>query len=949
MAKTFLDADMDAELEGMEDSDEEMEEKNGDEEEEEESDEDMDDDEFDKETLDTISNLERDISQNPYNYSAHTQLIDILAKGSDFSRLRSCREQFSKLYPLSPSYWIEWTQDEIKIAASDEDKEMVVGLFDRGVKDYVSVDLWLEYCQYGIGWIGTQEGIDNARSVYERSLTACGLHTGKGSLLWESYREFETALLSLQAPPSTPEQTKVYNNQKNRILNLFKRQLRLPFLDMDSIFNEYKEFVGGSVDPNVQREYQKAKEKLKKIQQFEVDVSDKEHSLEVYKEYLKHELKEKDPARIQLLYERTLTDHCLDGTIWEEYLAYLDTNLRIETVCLPVYERAVRNCPWSPAIWADYMRSLERFEAEHKVVVQVFEECLAVGFNESPAYLEVWLAYVDYTRRRTEFGNEEAPSMTELRIIFDRAVEHLNSVGGDPECLMLKYYANAEAEHFRNMINARKIWADILLVHPFKSSIWLEAIQFEKIFGDKKHLRKRFERALEKTHDAPETIAASWLQFEREEGSLEAFDHCKKLIAIKMGKITSVREKEGRMKQEADYSQQAKIEKKKEKDKEYRRDKRQQASQEKRSKVAVTENKLDGFKMPPPAAPGAKKVFPPPGYIPPAGGKTVAPPPGYIPPTESDEPPAKRAKIDESSGDGSEAKLRTVFVSNLDFDVNENKIIEILGSSGNVKEVRLVKHPNGKSKGFAFVEFSSVAEAQAAMKRDNELINGRPVYISECKEKGDPEKKVPVFKFQTGLEKKKLFIKGLDYSVTKEELTEIFSEFGSLADLRLVTYRNGHSKGLAFVDFNDEVAAAKALIKTDGMKIKEKEISVALSNPPKRKEEATGPSQGDDARSLGGTHQKDFGPRGKGRSQIAFMPRSVSISVPAKPDPKLLAMKFVRPAGTTEQNGAKKEENGAQKEENGAQKEENDTNQSSESKEPAKSNDDFRKLLLGSK
>ena len=31
----------------------------------------------------------------------------------------------------------------------------------------------------------------------------------------------------------------------------------------------------------------------------------------------------------------------------------------------------------------------DRFEAEHKVVVQVFEECLAVGFNESPAYLEV--------------------------------------------------------------------------------------------------------------------------------------------------------------------------------------------------------------------------------------------------------------------------------------------------------------------------------------------------------------------------------------------------------------------------------------------------------------------------------------------------------------------------------------------------------------------------------
>lgn len=88
-------------------------------------------------TLDKISNLERDISQNPYNLSAHTQLSSITAKGSDFSRQRSCREQFSKLTCHSPSYWIEWTQDEIKIDAFfDEDKEMV-GLFDRGVKDYV--------------------------------------------------------------------------------------------------------------------------------------------------------------------------------------------------------------------------------------------------------------------------------------------------------------------------------------------------------------------------------------------------------------------------------------------------------------------------------------------------------------------------------------------------------------------------------------------------------------------------------------------------------------------------------------------------------------------------------------------------------------------------------------------------------------------------------------------
>lgn len=36
---------------------------------------------------------------------------------------------------------------------------------------------------------------------------------------------------------------------------------------------------------------------------------------------------------------------------------------------------------------------------------------------------------------------------------------------------------------------------------------------------------------------------------------------------------------------------------------------------------------------------------------------------------------------------------------------------------------------------------------------------------------------------------------GLDPSVTKEELTAIFGQYGELADVRLVTYRNGHSKG----------------------------------------------------------------------------------------------------------------------------------------------------------
>merc|ERR1712025_1274933 len=101
-----------------------------------------------------------------------------------------------------------------------------------------------------------------------------------------------------------------------------------------------------------------------------------------------------------------------------------------------------------------------------------------------------------------------------------------------------------------------------------------------------------------------------------------------------------------------------------------------------------------------------------------------------------------------------------------------------------------------------------------------------------------------------------------------------FGKFGKLKEIRMVTYRNGHNKGIAFVDFEDELGAATALIKTDNMKLKNKEIHVALSDPPKK---ATGPVVPSDVKSLGGTVTKDFGPRGKGRSQLAFTPRSITV------------------------------------------------------------------------
>jgi len=75
---------------------------------------------------------------------------------------------------------------------------------------------------------------------------------------------------------------------------------------------------------------------------------------------------------------------------------------------------------------------------------------------------------------------------------------------------------------------------------------------------------------------------------------------------------------------------------------------------------------------------------------------------------------------------------------------------------------------------------------------------------------------ISFLKFVLGVEKNKLFVKDLSKDTSRDQLQELFAQFGALKEVRLITYRNGHSKGLAFVEYEDEVSAAKALLKTDG-------------------------------------------------------------------------------------------------------------------------------------
>ena len=57
---------------------------------------------------------------------------------------------------------------------------------------------------------------------------------------------------------------------------------------------------------------------------LQAQAADDATSVDAYKTYLKHELRENsDPARVTCLFERALTRHCLVPDLWERYGKYL--------------------------------------------------------------------------------------------------------------------------------------------------------------------------------------------------------------------------------------------------------------------------------------------------------------------------------------------------------------------------------------------------------------------------------------------------------------------------------------------------------------------------------------------------------------------------------------------------------------------------------------------------
>lgn len=78
----------------------------------------------------------------------------------------------------------------------------------------------------------------------------------------------------------------------------------------------------------------------------------------------------------------------------------------------------------------------------------------------------------------------------------------------------------------------------------------------------------------------------------------------------------------------------------------------------------------------------------------------------------------------------------------------------------------------------------------------------------------------------------KLYVGGLPYSVTNEELSEIFGQAGSVASARVITDKmSGRSKGFGFVEMSSAEEAQAAINMFNGAEIKGRKVIVNEARP----------------------------------------------------------------------------------------------------------------------
>uniref|UniRef100_A0A4W3JMW5 Polyadenylate-binding protein n=1 Tax=Callorhinchus milii TaxID=7868 RepID=A0A4W3JMW5_CALMI len=195
---------------------------------------------------------------------------------------------------------------------------------------------------------------------------------------------------------------------------------------------------------------------------------------------------------------------------------------------------------------------------------------------------------------------------------------------------------------------------------------------------------------------------------------------------------------------------------------------------------------------------------------------------------------------------GASYPMASLYVGDLHSDVTEALLYEKFSPAGPVLSIRVCRDMiTRRSLGYAYVNFQQPPDAERALDTMNfDVIKGKPIRIMWSQR--DPSLR------KSGVGN--VFIKNLDKSIDNKALYDTFSAFGNILSCKVVCDENG-SKGYAFVHFETQDAADRAIEKMNGMLLNDRKVFVGRFKSRKEREAELGAK----AKEFTNVYIKNFG------------------------------------------------------------------------------------------
>lgn len=141
----------------------------------------------------------------------------------------------------------------------------------------------------------------------------------------------------------------------------------------------------------------------------------------------------------------------------------------------------------------------------------------------------------------------------------------------------------------------------------------------------------------------------------------------------------------------------------------------------------------------------------------------------------------------------------SVYIGNLSWNVDNDKLEEMFSHCGDLISARvIVDNRTQRSKGYAYVDFSTESARDKALEMNEESVDGRQIRVDNAENRKNAPRAFGQDKSST------LFIANLPYDDVEESITEAIENGGGAqpTNIRIPKNQDGAPRGIGYLEFN---------------------------------------------------------------------------------------------------------------------------------------------------